>query len=77
MGFDFEGTFTAITPQNNIEYSLDDGRKVSVRFEASAESVRVIETFEAEDELSGEQQRQGWQAILNNFRHYVESKKAE
>lgn len=74
MGFDFEGTFTAIDPQKNIEYSLDDDRKVSVRFEDSAEGVRVIETFEAEDELTGEQQRQGWQAILNNFKHHVESK---
>ena len=74
MGFDFEGTFTAIDPQKNIEYSLDDDRKVTVRFEDSAEGVRVIETFEAEDELTGEQQRQGWQAILNNFKHYVESK---
>lgn len=74
MGFDFEGTFTVIDPQKNIEYSLDDARKVTVRFEDSAEGVRVIETFEAEDELTGEQQLQGWQAILNNFKHYVESK---
>ena len=74
MGFDFEGTFTAIDPQKNIEYSLDDDRKVTVRYEDSAEGVRVIETFEADDELTGEQQRQGWQAILNNFKHHVESK---
>ena len=74
MGFDFGGTFTAIDPQKNIEYRLDDDRKVAVRFDDSANGVRVTETFEAENEIAGEQQRQGWQAILNNFKHYVESK---
>ena len=55
MGFDFEGTFTTIDPQKKIEYSLDDDRKVTVRFEDSAEGVRVMETFEADDEVTGEQ----------------------
>jgi hypothetical protein len=33
----------------------------------------VVETFEAESENSVELQRQGWQAILDNFKKYVES----
>jgi hypothetical protein len=32
----------------------------------------VVETFEMENENSEEKQREGWQAILNNFKNYVE-----
>ncbi|QDT36863.1 hypothetical protein Pan189_12270 [Stratiformator vulcanicus] len=73
MGFDFEGTFTAIEAGRKFQYSLDDDRKVTIGFEESKNGVVVVETFEAEDEHSGEQQRQGWQSILNNFKSYVEA----
>ncbi len=73
MGFDFEGTFSKVDPQRRIEYSLDDNRNVNIHFENTPEGVRVVETFEAEDELTGEQQRKGWQAILTNFKRHVES----
>lgn len=73
MGFDFEGTFKAIDPGREIQFALDDGRRVTVSFEESSSGVRVIETFEAENELTGEQQRQGWKSILNNFRKHVEA----
>lgn len=72
MGFDFEGTFTLVDPQKRIEYSLDDDRKVMVTFTDTAEGVKVVETFESEDQLSGDQQRQGWQCILENFKNHVE-----
>lgn len=72
FGFDFEGTFTAITPQRAIEYSLGDERKVRVDFIETGTGIRVVETFDAEDQNSAEQQRQGWQAILENFRKHVE-----
>lgn len=74
MGFDFEGTFTEINPQKSIRFELEDSRVVTVDFSESAEGVRVIETFDAEDENSAEQQKQGWQSILNNFKKHVESK---
>lgn len=74
MGFDFEGTFTEIAEHEKIEYSLEDDRKVLVAFSETEGGVLVTETFEAEDEHSGEQQRQGWQAILNNFKKHVEEK---
>lgn len=73
-GFDFEGQFTEIEPCRLIRFSLEDDREVSVEFIESADGVRVIETFDAEDEHSAEQQRQGWQAILNNFKTHVEGK---
>lgn len=72
MGFDFEGTFTRIEMERLIEYVLEDGRKVVITFEVSNGGTRLVESFEAENAFSGEQQRQGWQAILDNFRSHVE-----
>ncbi len=74
MGFDFEGEFTEITPCKDIHFKLEDGREVKVEFMEIENGVKVIESFEAEDENSAEQQRQGWLSILNNFKKHVESK---
>jgi uncharacterized protein YndB with AHSA1/START domain len=74
MGFDFEGVFTELAPQKNIRYKLEDGREVNIEFVDYGNKVKVIESFDAEDENSAEQQKQGWQSILNNFKKYVESK---
>lgn len=73
MGFDFEGTFTKITPQKSIHYRLHDNREVIVDFKQTANGVTVSESFDADDDYSDEQQQQGWQAILDNFMRYVES----
>lgn len=74
FGFDFEGKFTSITPRASIEYTLGDDRIVKIVFEQTAAGVRVVETFDAEDEHSAEQQRQGWQCILDNFKKHVEQR---
>ena len=73
-GFDFEGTYTRIEQDRLIEYEMDDGRSVSIQFRPENDGVRVIETFDAEDENSAEFQRQGWQSILDNFARHVEAK---
>ncbi len=73
-GFDFEGTYTRIVPMELIEYRMGDGREVQVRFEDATGGVRVIETFDAENVYPPEAQREGWQAILDNFRRYVEQR---
>lgn len=54
---------------------MTDGRTVSINFLQKGDTVKVIETFEAEESNSDEQQRTGWLAILNNFKSYVESVK--
>ena len=72
MGFDFEGTYTRVEPQRLIEYEMDDQRAVTVEFIEEPGGVRVRETFDAEGTFSVEQQRQGWQAILDNFARHVE-----
>jgi uncharacterized protein YndB with AHSA1/START domain len=73
-GFDFEGTYTRIVPQQLIEYRLGNGRNVKVQFTHVADRVLVREIFEAESENEPEVQRQGWQAILDKFARHVEAK---
>lgn len=72
MGFDYSGTYTEIQPHHLIKYTLDDGREVSVKFEESGGIVLVTETFEPENQNDLEMQRQGWQAILDNFKMHAE-----
>lgn len=70
--FDFTGTYTAVEEHGLIEYIMEDGRKVKVEFVQTPEGVQVTETFDPEQENSEELQRAGWQAILDNFKSYVE-----
>lgn len=72
-GFDFGGTYDAVTPNKYIEYTMDDGRKVKVTFSADGDKTKVSESFEAEDMNSIEMQRGGWQAILDNFKKYTDA----
>lgn len=73
MGFDFEGTYTRIVPHERIEAAFGD-RTLQVEFIPGTDSVTVRETFDAENTHSIEQQRQGWQTILDNFRRHVEGR---
>ncbi len=73
IGFDFGGTYTKVVPLKQIEYVMDDKRAVSVTFEEQGDSTRIVETFDAESENSPEMQRQGWQAIIDNYKKYTES----
>lgn len=70
--FDFTGKYTAVIINERIEYVIDDGRKVSVRFESLNGNTKVTETFEIEKVNSESLQRDGWQAILDNFKKYTE-----
>jgi uncharacterized protein YndB with AHSA1/START domain len=70
--FNFTGVYTEVIPFEKIAYTMDDGRKVETKFVAKGNLVEVVETFEMENENSEEKQREGWQAILNNFKNYVE-----
>ena len=72
--FDFTGTYTAVKENELIEYDMDDGRHVKVKFEETPNGVKVTETFDPEDANSLVMQRSGWQAILGNFKRYVEGR---
>lgn len=73
-GFDFEGLYTRILKYKTIEYVLGDGRRVGISFSSHSAKTKVIESFNPENENPYEMQKGGWQAILDNFRKYVESK---
>ncbi|MBP9869413.1 SRPBCC family protein [Patescibacteria group bacterium] len=72
QGFDFEGTYIDVVPHQRIAYVMDDGRKVDITFTQEGESVKVVETFDAETENSVEMQKAGWQSIMDGFKKYVE-----
>lgn len=72
-GFDFTGTYDRVKEPKHIAYTLSDGRKVTVDFRANGNTTSIEERFEAESMNSRELQQQGWQAILNNFKKYIES----
>ena len=73
MGFDFAGVYTRIEPQRLIEYAFGD-RAARVEFAEVPEGVNVRVSFDAEDTNTAEQQRAGWQAILDNFARHVEKR---
>jgi uncharacterized protein YndB with AHSA1/START domain len=73
FGFDFAGTYTKIVPLRTIEMEFG-GRTAVVDFVPQGGSVLVRETFDAEETHSIDQQRQGWQAILNRFARHVETR---
>jgi uncharacterized protein YndB with AHSA1/START domain len=72
MGFDFAGTDTTIIDHNLIENTFGD-RVLVVEFITGQDGFTVRETFDAEATHPAEQQRGGWQAILDNFKKHVES----
>ncbi len=72
FGFDFEGTYTRVIPHQLIQYEFG-GRDATVEFREGADGVDVIVSFDSEDSHSIEQQREGWQAILDRFKKHVEA----
>lgn len=75
FGFDFAGEYTKVVPCQLIEYAFGD-RAGLVEFNEGTDGVRVTVTFEGEQTHSEEQQRAGWQAILDNFSRHVVAKLA-
>ena len=73
MGFDFEGHYTHIKPEEDIAYTLNDARKVNIHFEKVDDAIKITQSFEPEKENSFEMQQQGWQAILDNFKRYTQN----
>jgi len=71
--FDFEGVYTNVILYKLIEYTLPDCRKVSISFSGANGKTLVTETFETENLNTHELQKGGWQAILDNFKKYVEA----
>jgi uncharacterized protein YndB with AHSA1/START domain len=72
VGFDFEAVYEEVDPNRALTMAMSDGRKARTTFQPAGEGTRVTTAFDAEDQNSIDMQRDGWQAILNNFRDYLE-----
>jgi uncharacterized protein YndB with AHSA1/START domain len=72
FGFDFDAVYTDIQTGEAFTYEFG-GRTATVSFHEKAPHTEVVIRFDPETENSIELQEQGWQAILNNFKKYVES----
>ena len=73
MGFDFAGIYTEIVEHKRIAYAFGD-RNAEVDFVPGANGIVVRVTFDSEPSHSIEQQRDGWQAILDHFARHVQVK---
>ena len=71
FGFDFEAVYSEITPGKSFTYQFGE-RSASVEFNDRGNQTEVVVTFEPEQENPIEMQKNGWQAILENFKHYTE-----
>lgn len=80
--FDFTGTYTEVVDFKKIKYRMDklngeeQNRECEVAFTDLGDgTTKVEEEFDPENLNSLEVQKGGWQAIINNFKHYVETHK--
>jgi hypothetical protein len=72
FGFDFWGIYDEVEYHEKLISTLGDGRKLEVKFLSLHKVTEIMQSFEAEDENPIDLQRGGWQAILDNFKRYVE-----
>ena len=73
FGFDFEGIYDEVKHLELIKYGMADGRKVQVEFIKEGNLTQIIEKFDPESVNPVDMQKAGWQAILNNFKKYIEA----
>jgi uncharacterized protein YndB with AHSA1/START domain len=71
FGFDFDATYTEIKEGESFSYEFG-GRYATVEFKEQQSQTKLTITFDPETENSIDLQRQGWQAILDNFKKYTE-----
>lgn len=70
-GFDFNAIYTEINFGNGFTYEFG-GCFATVTFEEQQGQTVVTMAFDPETKNSLELQRNGWQAILDNFKKYTE-----
>ncbi|MCU0368823.1 MAG: SRPBCC domain-containing protein [Cyclobacteriaceae bacterium] len=72
FGFDFDAVYTEINQGEDFTYEFG-GRLAKVEFTEINGQTDVIIKFDPETENSIELQKNGWQAILDNFKKYTET----
>lgn len=72
ISFDFGGTYTEVEPIKKYAYTMADGRKVTVKFHVIDGQTIITENFEPENTNPEAMQRGGWQAMMDNYKKYLE-----
>jgi len=73
FGFDLIGIYDDVIENKLIKYHFEDDRNIEVIFEKlSDDKTKVTENFDPENQNPVEFQKDGWQAILDNFKKYSE-----
>ncbi|MCS7005915.1 MAG: SRPBCC family protein [Cytophagales bacterium] len=72
LGFDFDAVYKEIRQGESFTYEFG-GRLATVEFKEINGTTEVTITFDPDTENPIELQRQGWQAILDNFKKYTET----
>jgi uncharacterized protein YndB with AHSA1/START domain len=72
FGFDFDAVYKEVNQGENFTYEFD-GRLATIAFKETNRQTEVTVTFDPETENSFELQKNGWQAILDNFKKYTET----
>lgn len=73
QGFDFGGVYEEVVIHEKMSYIMSDNRKVTIEFDGKDDKTEITVTFDPETENSPEFQKEGWQAILDNYKKAVES----
>lgn len=71
FGFDFEAIYTEVVFKKAFTMEFG-GRLANIKFLPLNNTTEVVISFDPETENPIELQQAGWQAILNNFKNYVE-----
>ncbi len=72
LGFDFDAVYKEVNHGQSFTYEFG-GRLATIVFNEANGQTEVTVTFDSETENSIDLQRQGWQAILDNFKNYTET----
>ena len=73
FGFDLIGIYDEVVENELIKYHFEDGRNIEIIFEKISDSkTKVTENFDPENMNPLDFQKDGWQAILDNFKAYSE-----
>lgn len=72
FGFDFEAVYDEVEPNKKLSYNMADGRNATTEFISEGNKTKISTTFDPENQNPIEMQQDGWQAIMNSFKNYVE-----
>jgi uncharacterized protein YndB with AHSA1/START domain len=72
FGFDFKVVYTEMKIGKGFTYEFE-GRLATITFSEKGNTTDINVVFDPETENSIELQKNGWQAILNNYKNYTEN----